>query len=161
MGVSTNSTTALGGRESQKHSLLDVEDIQSPHWAGGNDGFRGRIGRRSRPGEFLRPRNLTFPPVGSKNHEKHSLPERQEATEWAGRGLDFPAGRKNPEILSLLEKREPTDGAVRGMVHPAGRKNPEILSLLDLVGDVEDGVEEAGLPAGSGKHKIISCRTES
>jgi hypothetical protein len=96
----------------------------------------------------LRRRNLSAQPVGSKNREKHSLLERDDATEGDERGMGLPAGREIREILSLLDVKDAAEGDERGMGLPTGREIREILSLLDgeskLAGDSERGVGQVG-----------------
>ena len=58
-------------------------------------------------------------PVGSENHEKRSLPERDMATEDAVRGVGLPVGSGIREIRSLpdgAEREAGGDNRFRGRI---------------------------------------------
>ena len=82
---------------------MSVVSHREVGWRAGTTGFAGVLDGEADRRNKLRPRTLAARPVGSVNRKKHSLPERDRATEGDERGTGLPAGRGKREILSLLD----------------------------------------------------------
>ena len=81
-------------------------------------------------------------PIGSKNREKRSLPERCKATEGAVRGVGLPEGSGIREIRSLLDGKT--------IVRASRQVQPPQSGPLDKLGDRIGLYDRTGLAGTTG-----------
>ena len=92
-------------------------------------------------------------PIGSKNREKRSLPERCKATEGAVRGVGLPEGSGIREIRSLLDGKT--------IVRASRQVQPPQSGPLDKLGDRIGLYGRTGLAGTTGFAGVLDAKRET